>query len=386
MCHDPVKNQDYPCYQWFAAENNSVNSTQYGCTAASSLIKEIDINENEAPGYGGGYPCYDHNSLVTLLNSQSIGWKYYAQAGTLAKTQTSLWTAPNAIKGICVPTPSTQPGDTCTGHDWINYVESVFPNSTGYPNSFSPILTDLGADPAQQQCALPAVSWVVPDGTWSDHGGGDTNHGGPSWVSAIINAVGGYDNSGNKLLKQCGYWANTVILVTWDDWGGWYDHILPWRCQPGPGGTCQGYPGGPNSSDYVYGFRVPLLVVSAYAKQGYISGACQPGSCPNELQQYIHDVGSILNFIEYAFGTGGEISPNYHYADYFAPDGPVVCGTKCPLPYSLADFFDFTKQRTFTNFTAGLKPTQCFLTPTMRGCFANFTPTDPDADGVDQQD
>jgi len=128
----------------------------------------------------------------------------------------------------------------------------------------------------------------------------------------------------------------------------------------------------------------PLLVVSAYAKQGYISGACEPPNCPNELQQYIHDFGSILNFIEYAFGIG-EISPNYHYADYFAPDGPVVCKT-CALPYSLSDFFDFSKQRTFTNFTVGLKPTQCFLTPTMQGCFSNFTPTDPDADDVDQQD
>jgi hypothetical protein len=186
--------------------------------------------------------------------------------------------------------------------DWINNVESVFPNAPGYPHSYSPILTDLGADPTQPQCMLPAVSWVVPDGNWSDHGGQDPNGGGPSWVSAIVNAVGGYDNSNHKLAKQCGYWANTVVLITWDDWGGWYDHVLPWRCDPGPNGICHGYPN--NTGDkYVYGFRVPLLVVSAYAKQGYISGALPS---PGKTAPYVHDFGSILNFVEYAFGQNGQ--------------------------------------------------------------------------------
>src|ERR1700731_917475 len=53
------------------------------------------------------------------------------------------------------------------------------------------------------------------------------------------------------------------VLVTWDDWGGWYDHVLPWRCNNV--GVCSGYPGSLDGggSEYVYGFRVPLLVVSA---------------------------------------------------------------------------------------------------------------------------
>jgi len=152
-------------------------------------------------------------------------------------------------------------------------------------------------------------------------------------------AVGGFDNSGNPLATKCGYWANTVVLITWDDWGGWYDHVLPWNCNNT--GVCSGYTGGQNGggSEYVYGFRVPLLVVSAYAKKGYISGICGPGQqhiCPNEQQQYIHDFGSILNFIEYAFGNNQQpmhfpgfppqsgISPSYFYADVFAPDGHVV--------------------------------------------------------------
>jgi hypothetical protein len=244
------------------------------------------------------------------------------------------------------------------------------------------------------------VTWVIPDGNWSDHPGAGATDAGPSWVASIVNAVGGYDNSGNKLADQCydtigtqhvPYWQDTVVLVVWDDWGGFYDDVLPWNCQPGPSGDCTGYFGG-SGSQYVYGFRVPLLVVSAYTKQvtstgGYISGTPSQGG---EAPPFVHDFGSILNFIEYAFGRGGnslgEISPQYHYADYFAPDGPnnpscVGCA------YSLADFFNFTQTaRTFNPITGAKYATNCFLTPTGTGCFGpNFTPQDPDDDGIDPQ-
>jgi hypothetical protein len=342
--------------------------------------------------------------LATLLDANSISWKYYTQSGA-----NSLWTGPNAIQAICYPLTGNN-DQLCGGYDWINYVASVFPNSTGYPNSYSPILTDLGADPNQPQCALPAVSWVVPDGNWSDHAGLDPDGSGPAWVAAIVDAVGGYNNTGGQNPISCydlingkkvPYWQDTVILITWDDWGGWYDHILPWNCNNV--GVCSGYHGGPNSSDYVYGFRVPLLAVSAYnyrpqGSTGYISGACvAPGNCPNEKPPFVHDFGSILNFIEYAFGTGGQplhvagypagsgISPLYPYADVFAPDGPSVC-TTCTAPYSLSDFFNFNNgPSTFTPFTQGINyRTQCFLTPSMEDCFgASFAPADPDDDAVD---
>jgi hypothetical protein len=114
-----------------------------------------------------------------------------------------------------------------------------------------------------------------------------------------------------------------------------------------------------------------------------------PGALPNqgEVQPYIHDFGSILNFIEYNFGENqhslGEIYPQYHYADYYAPDGPAVYP---PSLYSLSDFFpSFTNPRKFTPFTQGINyATQCFITPKIQGCFgSNFTPSDPDSDAVD---
>jgi phospholipase C len=381
--NDPGDTNKY--WQWFAAENSS-NGKQYGCTANEALIPEVDPGGKESKGYNNGYPCYNHNTLANLLDPNGITWKYYARG------YTSLWTGPNAMTGICVPSPTTNPGDVCTGSDWLNDVQDVLPNALGYPNSFSPVLTDLGADTNQPQCTLPAVSWVIPDGNWSDHGGSDPDGAGPSWVAALVNAVGGYDNNGNKLATNCQYWTNTAVLITWDDWGGFYDHVLPWNCTAGPNGKCSGYPN-TTGQQYVYGFRVPLLVVSAYTAKGYISGALPPYG-QGEVQPYIHDFGSILNFIEYALGQNGNSlgtigDPLYPYADFFAPDAPNAPGCSPVLcPYSLSDFFNFQNQRTFTPFTQGIKyATDCFLTPKIQGCFgSSFAPADPDADAVDPQD
>src|SRR5208282_3438117 len=76
--------------------------------------------------------------------------------------------------------------------------------------------------------------------------------------------------------SNSGYWKNTAIFIVWDDWGGWYDHEPP---------TVLAMPQG----DYQYGFRVPLIVVSAYTPAGYI----------NNVR---HDFGSILRFVEQNFG------------------------------------------------------------------------------------
>lgn len=137
------------------------------------------------------------------------------------------------------------------------------------PVEKAPILRDL------EDCSqtFPEVAWVIPDGHWSDHPGYDSSKdtlphdGGPSWVAHIVDAVG---NSTCNPATQA-TWTNTVILIVWDDWGGFYDHLSPDTSAGGPG---IGYPDTEHSgSQYVHGFRVPLLVVSAYGKPHYISGA-----------------------------------------------------------------------------------------------------------------
>ena len=211
--------------------------------------------------------CYEHATLTDLLDAASIIWTYYAPSAG------SIWTAPNAIQHMCVPSPP-YPSETseCTGADWTNHVVIEGSNAQ--------ILTDI----ANSQ--LPAVSWVIPAGAASDHPNG--NHGlGPSWVASIVNAVG-----------QSPYWQDTAIIVTWDDWGGWFDHVAP---------TIR--------DSYEYGLRVPLIVISPYAKPAYVS-------------HVTHDFGSILKFVETTFGLG-EIDPTVHYADARSDD--------------LSDCFDFNQ-------------------------------------------
>jgi phospholipase C len=236
----------------FAAENTNKGA---GCAApAGASVSLIDPSGNES---STTYPCFEHPTLSDELDSKGIWWRYYTPSAG------SIWTGPNAIQHICQA--QTQNGQlVCTGSAWSNVI--IPPKQ---------VLTDL----ANSQ--LPGVSWVIPAGQYSDHPGG-LSSGGPSWVASIVNAIG-----------ASSYWSNTAIIITWDDWGGWYDHVPP--PQVIDDGTSWG-------SGYVYGFRVPLIVVSPYAKAGYISHAT-------------HNFGSILNLIEQVFGLS-----SLGYADARADD------------------------------------------------------------------
>jgi hypothetical protein len=270
---------------------------------------------------------------------------------------------PPFINHICM---TSGYGGKCRGSSWQANVAAVLPDRGGYDSA--PILDDIA------NCNLSHVSWVIPDGNWSDHNQAQPGDGGPSWVAAIVNAIG-QDKTceGGK-----GYWSDTVILITWDDWGGLYDDVVPPNC--GPNQPC-GYSNG-TGQQYVYGFRVPLLVVGAYAKPGYISGAHvnPPLDCVHNT--YCHDFGSILNFIEYAFGTGGKPlgfpggigGLNYPYADWLVMDQG-----QAPNNYSLYDFFDFTTLHNFQQINGAKYPPDCFHHPKDTGCFSTY-PSDPDND------
>jgi len=318
-------------------------------------VMELDpnLNDPEAPGYNNGYPCYEHPTLADLLTSNSLSWRYYAPA------KGTLWTAPNAISHVCQPDQN----HNCQGAAFQAGGNVIVENAgTGHP---AKVLEDI------QDCNLPAVTWVIPDGAWSDHAGknpnGFENLGlGASWVAAIVNAVG---NSVCSAPNPPSLWQNTAILITWDDWGGWYDHV-----DPDP--SHLGY-SSQTGQQYVYGFRVPLLVVSAYTNAGYVSGAWNgvgnpPTACPMP-SPYCHDFGSILNFIEYVLGKNGhslgkiDTANNYDFADAQVQD------TDLTHPYSLSDFFNFNQQpRSFSTISA----------PYGANFFINYTgqPQDPDDD------
>jgi phospholipase C len=128
------------------------------------------------------------------------------------------------------------------------------------------VLSDISS------CKLPQVSWVIPIGQNSDHPGSRNTVGGPSWVASIVNTIG----TDATCEQGKGYWSDTAIVITWDDWGGWYDHEKP----PILNG---------NEGDYQYGFRVPLIVVSTFTPKAYINNV-KP-----------HDFGSVLKLIQGVF-------------------------------------------------------------------------------------
>jgi phospholipase C len=179
------------------------------------------------------------------------------------------------------------------------------------------VLKDIGA------CKLRSVSWVIPTGANSDHAKSNDG-GGPSWVSAIVNAIG----NSSACDDGAGYWQDTAIVITWDDWGGWYDHVAP------PPIPATGW-----GQSYVYGFRVPLLVVSAYTPAGYVDDAT-------------HDFGSMLRFAESNFGLS--LIGTGYFADAYADD--------------LSAFFTLSTPRKFVQIQA----------PKVN--FAKQPLTDPDTD------
>jgi len=238
-----------------SADADEVPSTKgspnWGCDAPpGTTVTIVGPNGTDLPG---PFPCFDYQTIGDLLDAGQVSWKYYAPSST-EKSAGYIWSAFDAISHIRF------------GPDWTANV--ISPESQ--------VLADI------ENGNLAQVTWVIPTMTNSDHALSHSNTG-PDWVASIVNDIGASQ-----------YWANTAIFITWDDWGGWYDHVPP-----------------PQVDNMGLGFRVPLIVVSPYARRGYISH-----------QQ--HEFGSILHFTEELFSL-----PSLATRDAVSDD--------------LIDCFDFTQ-------------------------------------------
>jgi len=245
----------------FVADNPNGGAGDAGCLAPKNAwVYTIDSTGK----YGKTYPCFDTASILDELQASNLSWAYYSPNSKV------LWDAPASL---------------------IDYYQSPY-------NILKPkqVLKDIAA------CHLANVVWVTPTGQNSDHAGGNAG-GGPAWVASIVNAIGTNKACPNGDL----YWNDTAILITWDDWGGWYDHVPP---PPIPG---NGW-----GQAYIYGFRLPLLVVSAYTPAGYVDNVT-------------HDFGSFLRFTEQNFGLS-LIGPGY-FADSYADDMSSFFTLTTPRPF-----------------------------------------------------
>jgi phospholipase C len=264
----------------FSSENEGMDA---GCLAPRGTLTQLIIGGLESPE-NQIYPCFEHTTMADL----GLKWRYYTPGVK------NIWTAPVAIDHIC-----HSKGRGCSGDQWSN----VIINPTH-------VLTDIANG------NLTQLSWVIPTGQNSDHPG--TNKGGgPAWVASIVNAIG-----------KSPYWKDTAIIVTWDDWGGCYDHEPPIL----------------NGNGYEGGFRVPLLFISAYTSPGIVSNVR-------------YDVGSVLRFVEGNFGFGEGI---LGFADARATS-------------NLSEFYDLRlSPRGFRSIAAPLGVDHFLLDHT--------PPTDPDDD------
>ena len=150
---------------------------------------------------------------------------------------------------------------------------------------------------AAQTGRLPAVSWLLPDPADSEHPPALVSQG-ESYVTNIVNAV-----------MRSPDWDSTAIFLTWDDWGGFYDQVVP-----------------PTVDSLGYGIRVPGLVISPYAKQGYV-----------DHQTLSFD--AYLKFIEDDFLGGARLDPRTDGR----PDPRPDVRENAPILGELSSNFDFNQ-------------------------------------------
>jgi phospholipase C len=172
-------------------------------------------------------PIYAWTDLTYLLHKKGVSWGYYIVEGTEPDCE-------DDEKVGCLPVRQNQktPGiwnplpyfDTVRNDGELGNIQSV----------------DRFLELARKG-TLPAVSWIVPSGEVSEHPPSLVSRG-QTFVTALINAVMSGPN-----------WKDCAIFLAWDDWGGFYDHVAPVTVDSNG-----------------YGLRVPAMVISPYAKSGFI--------------------------------------------------------------------------------------------------------------------
>jgi phospholipase C len=224
------------------------SAAPWGCDAPPGTITVL-VNRSGTPAGRGPFPCFSYPTLAELLHRKHVDWRYYASYPKYN------WDAFDAIRSVRY------------GPQWLTNI------STPQKRIFNDIAGGT----------LAAVSWVTPTPDYSDHPLEPRDYG-PDWIGNVVNAIG-----------QSNYWNSTAIVIVWDDWGGFYDHVPP-----------------PQLTFGGLGFRVPAIVVSPYARAGYVSHT-----------QY--EFGSILRFIEDNWALGR-------------------LGSSDARANSIADVFDFSRK------------------------------------------
>ena len=309
--------REIPNY-WAYAENFVLQDQMFGPNSSWSLPQHLFmvsewsakcskagdpmscINALQSPPYPPDFgplprstPDYAWTDLTYLLFKNKVSWKYYVQTGT----------EPDCANDAADCPPVNQNANTPGIWNPLPYFDTVredgqLANITDVTNFYK----------EAKAGTLPSVSWITPSNANSEHPTAKVSDG-QAWTTSLVNAVmAGPD------------WDSSAIFVSWDDWGGFYDHVPP-----------------PQVDSNGYGLRVPALVISAYARKGFI-----------DHQVLSHD--AYVKFIEDVFLNGQRLDPKTDGR----PDPRPDVREDAPILGDLSKDFDF-----------GQEPRAAFVLPLM---------------------
>ncbi len=258
--------------------NCGANDNPMSCVSA--LMPKDRTPENPTP--------FAWTEITWLLHKNHVSWVYYLDHGAMPPRP-----GPKAAAGkFKMPGPATATSG-------VPEIWNVLPgfadvhddNQVANVEDLSRYFADA------KNGTLPSVAWFSPNGEDSEHPPAKASVG-QSYVTKIVNAA-----------MEGPDWKSTVIFITWDDWGGFYDHLVP-----------------PRADTMGYGIRVPGLVISPYAKRGYI-----------DHQVLSYD--AYLKFIEDVFLHGQRLDPKTDGR----PDSRTTVRENSPILGNLMNDFDFSQ-------------------------------------------
>ena len=248
---EPVDSWSLPAHLYMVSEWSAACMQAGNPMSCASSVELPPLPNDFGPPHSP--PDYPWTDLTWLLHRAHVSWAYYIQPGPEPDCETGGMTC------IYNPQDPRTPGiwNPLPSFDTVK-LDGQLGNVTATANLFK----------AAAGNRLPAVSWVIPNGIDSEHPTSNVATG-QAYVTRIINAI-----------MRSRDWRSTAIFLAWDDWGGFYDHVKP-----------------PVVDGNGYGFRVPGMVISPYARQGFI-----------DHQRLSFD--AYTKFIEDDFLSGQRLNPH----------------------------------------------------------------------------